>query len=192
MVKGRKPMEDASRPTPPTATSPPPQPSHATPGDVSLPPATDLAALLQWITVRDERRREDEAAREEHRCEEETAREDRHWADEARRFDTFLTRLALLQQSAATPPQTTESSDDEALTPPRRHTAPPPTKPPTPAQAPPPLVTGVTYQTFREWRQQWTDYAMMVDLTRLPQPKQLIQLRACLSLKMQQALEYTL
>ena len=32
----------------------------------------------------------------------------------------------------------------------------------------------------------------MVDLSSLPQPKQLIQVRACLSLQMQRVLEYTL
>ncbi|MPC86347.1 hypothetical protein E2C01_081170 [Portunus trituberculatus] len=187
MGKGRKPMEDASWPTPPTAVSPPPQLSHATPGaassnDVSLPP---LRTSLPFFSG--SRSGTNADGRMKLRVRNVVARKKPR--NEARRFDTFLTRLALPQQSAATPPRTTESSDDEASTPPHGST---PTKPPTPAQPPPPHATGVTYQTFRDWRQRWTDYATMVDLTRLPQPKQLIKLRACLSLQMQRALEYTL
>ena len=59
-------------------------------------------------------------------------------------------------------------------------------------QPPPVLSTDINFQYFREWRRRWTDYATMVDLAGLPQPKLLIQLRMCLSLETQRVLEHTL
>ncbi|KAK4313075.1 hypothetical protein Pmani_015544 [Petrolisthes manimaculis] len=55
--------------------------------------------------------------------------------------------------------------------------------------SPPALSQDVTLQAFKEWRQQWEDYAVMVDLHKQPQPKQLIQLRSCLSPEMRRTLE---
>jgi len=59
-------------------------------------------------------------------------------------------------------------------------------------QIPPPLAPDVTFQAFREWRRRWEDYAIMVDLASLPQPKQHIQLRMCLSQETQRILEHAL
>ncbi|KAK4289628.1 hypothetical protein Pmani_037421 [Petrolisthes manimaculis] len=58
--------------------------------------------------------------------------------------------------------------------------------------SPPALSQDVTLQAFKEWRQQWEDYAVMVDLHKQPQPKQLIQLRSCLSPEMRRTLEVSL
>ncbi|XP_068230979.1 uncharacterized protein [Palaemon carinicauda] len=45
---------------------------------------------------------------------------------------------------------------------------------------------------FREWRRRWDDYAVMVDLSKLPREKQMIQMRMCLTLETQRVLEHTL
>ncbi|XP_064121783.1 uncharacterized protein LOC135226273 [Macrobrachium nipponense] len=45
---------------------------------------------------------------------------------------------------------------------------------------------------FREWRRRWDDYAVMVDLSKLPREKQMIQMRMCLTLETQCVLEHTL
>ncbi|KAK4321176.1 hypothetical protein Pmani_008004 [Petrolisthes manimaculis] len=58
--------------------------------------------------------------------------------------------------------------------------------------SPPALSQDVTLQAFKEWRQQWEDDAVMVDLHKQPQPKQLIQLRSCLSPEMRRTLEVSL
>lgn len=116
----------------------------------------------------------EEAARAER---EEQRRED------AARFEALLTRLApmSLQPSGAAGSPAAPSG--------------PPAAPPTPkaaVQPPPPLSSDVTYQQFREWRRKWEDYATMVDIASLSRPKQLIQLRMCLSLETQRVLEHTL
>ena len=59
-------------------------------------------------------------------------------------------------------------------------------------QPPPMLLQDVTLQQFKEWKQQWDDYAIMVDLHSLPQPKQLVQLRTSLSVEMRRTLEVSL
>ncbi|KAK3895691.1 hypothetical protein Pcinc_000614 [Petrolisthes cinctipes] len=51
------------------------------------------------------------------------------------------------------------------------------------------LSQDATLQTFKEWKQQWEDYAVMVDLHKHSQTKQLIQLRSCLSPEMRRTLE---
>ncbi|XP_066953187.1 uncharacterized protein [Macrobrachium rosenbergii] len=55
-----------------------------------------------------------------------------------------------------------------------------------------PLKADATFQMFREWRCRWDDYAIMVDLFKLPREKQMIQLRMCLALETQRVLEHTL
>ena len=57
-------------------------------------------------------------------------------------------------------------------------------------QPPPPLADDVTFRSFTEWKQKWNDYAVSVDLDKLPQPKQLIQLRQYLTDAMQRKLAY--
>ncbi|XP_068235531.1 uncharacterized protein [Palaemon carinicauda] len=59
-------------------------------------------------------------------------------------------------------------------------------------QNPPPLQADASFQVFREWRRRWEDYSIMVDLSKLPREKQLIQLRMCLTLETQRILEHTL
>ncbi|XP_068205413.1 uncharacterized protein [Palaemon carinicauda] len=57
---------------------------------------------------------------------------------------------------------------------------------------PPPLTHDVTYRQYTEWKQRWNDYAVMVDLDNVPRPKQLIELRAYLSVEMRRMLEHDL
>ncbi|XP_068246810.1 uncharacterized protein [Palaemon carinicauda] len=59
-------------------------------------------------------------------------------------------------------------------------------------QNPPPLQADASFQVFREWRHRWEDYSIMMDLSKLPREKQLIQLRMCLTLETQMILEHTL
>ncbi|XP_045133132.1 uncharacterized protein LOC123517192 [Portunus trituberculatus] len=128
----------------------------------------DVQALFRWMADREDAAR---AEREEQR------RED------AARFEALLTRLApLTSQSSSTAGSASAPPD-------------PPVAPPTPraaVQPTPPLPSDVTYQQFREWRRKWEDYATMVEIASLPRPKQLIQLRMCLSLETQRVLEHTL
>ncbi|XP_069985567.1 uncharacterized protein [Penaeus vannamei] len=60
------------------------------------------------------------------------------------------------------------------------------------AHRPPTLRADDTFQTFRQWRRSWDDYATMVDLQKLAREKQLIQLRMSVSLDVQRTLEHTL
>lgn len=50
-----------------------------------------------------------------------------------------------------------------------------------PANVPQPLTSNVTFRRFREWRRRWEDYATLLDLSSMPQRKQLAHLRVCLS-----------
>lgn len=59
------------------------------------------------------------------------------------------------------------------------------------AQSTPPLKSGTTLQSFRDWRARYQYYATMIDLANLPQTKQIIQLRMCLSLETQRLVEHT-
>jgi len=56
------------------------------------------------------------------------------------------------------------------------------------AHRPPTLRADDTFQTFRQWRRSWDDYATMVDLQKLAREKQLIQLRMSVSLDVQRTL----
>lgn len=158
-------------------TSPSASPDEAS--SSSPPPTMDVYALLQWMTDREESAR---AEREEQRRADAARLEEQRREDSAR-FEALLTRLApLTSQSPSTAGSTTAAP---------QHPAAPPT-PKAAAQPPPPLSSDVTYQQFRDWRRKWEDYSTMVDITCLPHPKQLIQLRMCLSLEAQRVLEHTL
>lgn len=141
---------------------------------------TDLLTLVQWMEetrLRDESRRRQE--------EEERRREDNA------RFEQLITLLAPHKQSPTPSPSSGDTDAAAAATsqpPAQPHL--PPHKPA--AQTPPPLKPDATYQIFREWRRRWQDYATMVDLSSLPQDKQLIQLRMCLTLETLRVLEHTL
>ena len=158
---------------------------------VSSPPVTDLISLLQYM---DNQRRADEERR---RQEDE---ERRRQEDERRRQEDERQKQEDIQRRQE------ENACFEAMLARLTVTAPQPPEPQTPApqastarvtpkataQPPPLLNPDVTFQNFREWRLRWTDYAKMVDVFSLPQPKQLIQLRMCLSLETQRVLEHTL
>ncbi|XP_037779411.1 uncharacterized protein LOC119575951 [Penaeus monodon] len=59
-------------------------------------------------------------------------------------------------------------------------------------QPPKVLPADASPQHFREWKCEWSDYAVMVDLLSLPSPKQHIQLRMCLTPEMRRVLEHKL
>ena len=104
--------------------------------------------------------------------------------EERRRFDALLARLTPQQVPAA---QITGSDPSTSLAPQVM------SKPLLPKATPPPALSqDVTLLQFKEWQQQWEDYAVMVDLDSLSQPKQLVQLRASLSAEMRRVLEVTL
>ncbi|XP_066940974.1 uncharacterized protein [Macrobrachium rosenbergii] len=142
------------------------------------------------------RRREDEERREQRRREEEDrrAQEELHRREENMRRDEENARFTALIQAlssvqpfhAENPIPGTEmgasSSSQSSLPPPQKATT----------QTPPPLKADATFQMFREWRRKWDDYAIMVDLFKLPREKQMIQLRMCLALETQRVLEHTL
>ncbi|XP_037804919.1 uncharacterized protein LOC119599258 [Penaeus monodon] len=67
--------------------------------------------------------------------------------------------------------------------------------PPTPKatiQPPKVLPADASPQHYLEWKREWSDYAVMVDLLSLPSPKQHIQLRMCLTPEMRRVLEHKL
>ena len=142
----------------------------------------DVAKILRHF---EDQRREDERQRREEddrRREEERVRreqeEERRNQEQRQRDDEFKALLAALTgQHMATPPPT----DPLASLPP----APPRSTPLKAVVKPPPLLQpDVTFQNFCEWRRKWVDYATMIDLSTLTLPKQLIQLRMCLSPEM--------
>lgn len=128
--------------------------------------------------IRGAERRQADAERDYHRR-----------AEDSTRFEARIARLTVAQVA-----------DHAALlsTPGPGLSAPPSSCPSTPAppkaaaQPPPILKSDVTFQYFRECQQRWNDYATMVDLQSLTLPKQLTQLRICLSLETQSALEHML
>ena len=163
-------------------------PAHPSPDQQHSP--MDLYAFLTYMKERDDAarvEREEEAAR--YRAElAEQKRED------AARFEALLSKLAPQPASspAFTPGHPPPVSSHTPQVPVSSSPVGTPSAPKAAAQPPPVLSTDVTFQYFREWRRRWADYATMVDLASLPQPKQLIQLRMCLSLETQRVLEHTL
>ncbi|XP_050709713.1 uncharacterized protein LOC126994436 [Eriocheir sinensis] len=166
-----------------------PQTRQQAEAEQPLPQQEPPMDTLQLIKFLEDRRREDEDRR---RQDEDRRRqdEDRRRAEEAERrrvedaqrreeFRELLTALTGQQLSSTQPP--------ERDTPPR---------PAQPTKAvihpPPPLLSDVNFQAFREWRRKWTDYATMIDLSTLSPPKQHIQLRMCLSSDVLHTLEYRL
>ena len=208
-------------PTPPHAAHPPTQDAAEadefpllTP-HLTLPPSPrttdgDLRVLVRYLEEsrlameaqhrREEaERRQEEARREEIRREEEARREAIRRQEDAQRreeenqrfqlfFQQFLQLFAPVTQGSTG--QVHQRSDTETSSHPPTHVSATPQKAST--QAPQPLKSDVTFQNFRAWRRCWDDYAVMVDLSALSLPKQLIQLRMCLSLETQRLLEHTL
>ncbi|ROT85619.1 hypothetical protein C7M84_010242 [Penaeus vannamei] len=173
----------------------------------STPPeeAEDSPAFIQmldYIKIENERRpEEDDRRRKEdaaQRREEERRRdeEDRRRREEERRREEDVNRRRdeenRFQQMMATftamltPPSSASAPATAVEAPPR------PQAPKAAVQPPPALAKDVTLRAFKEWRQRWNDYAVMADLLSLPQPKQLIQLRSCLSQEMKRTLEISL
>lgn len=162
----------------PTSRSPSPQYSALSP---------EIIALLKFM--RDEKR-EDEAHRrlaDEHRRQAEAERDNQRRLEDSERFEALISRLTVNQAPGSNTASVLTGSDTSSMLP--SH---PPAPPKAAAQTPPILKPDETFQTFREWRRRWTDYSTMVDLQSLSQPKQLIQLRMCLSLEIQRVLEHTL
>uniref|UniRef100_A0A0P4VQ24 RNA-directed DNA polymerase n=2 Tax=Scylla olivacea TaxID=85551 RepID=A0A0P4VQ24_SCYOL len=155
-------------------------PASSTPSAMGQEQATGVSqdALLQMLQLfRDEceqRRREDETRRQ----------------AEEQRFNQLVATLGTQpSQQAGTPGAVSDSLANPPST-----MLPMPSTPVPKATVvpPPPLSQDATLQAFKEWRQQWEDYAVMVDLQKQPQPKQLIQLRACLSSELRRTLEVSL
>ena len=103
--------------------------------------------------------------------------------EERRRFDALLARLtpqAPVEQVTGNNPSASQAPQVMS-------------KPLLPKATPPPALSqDVTLLQFKEWHQQWEDYAVMVELDSLPQPMQLAQLRGSLSTEMRRVLEVSL
>ncbi|XP_063591351.1 uncharacterized protein LOC134768457 [Penaeus indicus] len=177
MGRGKK-KEDTSKSDPEKPDSSLDESAGAT---ASTPPPTDVATLLQWIIQRDDkredaRRKEDDARRKE---------EDARRNEESARFQELILRLTP-QQPAASPASSPVSSSAAPTDSPT---------PPTPRatiQPPKALTADASPQQFREWKREWSDYAVLVDLVSLPLSKQHIQLRMCLTAEMRRVLEHKL
>jgi len=149
----------------------------------------------------EERRREEARRRQEEDCrrQEENRRrqednrrrreddEQRRKAEEQRFFQIFATLTTSPTPSQTVGPQPAVATELPASAPSSG----------TPAlkasvQPSPPLAQDVTLRSYKEWRQSLDDYAVMIDLHSLPQHKQLIQLRSCLSADMRGTLEHNL
>ncbi|KAK3892482.1 hypothetical protein Pcinc_003714 [Petrolisthes cinctipes] len=172
----------------------PPQPQPAT--------STDLLQLFQYMECyrqqdeyyrrqQEDYRKQQEDHRkqqEEHRRQQEEHRrqqqeEFRRQQEEHRRELEEAKFTALLQALSQLAP--THTSSPGAPPTPASQGTPASTSssaplPPLPQKAitqnPPPLRADATFQVFREWRCRWEDYAIMVDLPKLPREKQLIQM----------------
>ena len=164
----------------------PPQLTPNLPHARSSVTSSDLLHLIQYM---EQTRLQDEARR---RREEEERRQEDH-----ARFTSLMQMLATPSHVPAPqhgpgptgPNAPTSTSPQPSATTPSL-SMPPPQK--AIAQNPPPLRADATFQVFREWRRRWDDYSVMVDLSKLPRQKQLIQLRMCLTLETQRVLEHTL
>ena len=192
--------EGAAAPSKP-ASHPPPFP--ASQSHQPLPRVnSDLLQILEYFDLRrredDYRRREEEEAR---RCEENRRRkeeEDARKQEEDARKQAEDARMAAFIQALAnlSAPPGSLTQDPSSTGTGLQHTPTPGPAAPKAQKAitqlPPPLAADATFQTFREWRRRWTDYARMVDLATLPREKQLIQMRMCLTLDMQGTLERTI
>ncbi|XP_047481642.1 uncharacterized protein LOC125034045 [Penaeus chinensis] len=140
----------------------------------------------------EERRREEDRRRqEEDRRRQEEDRRRREDDEQKRKAEEqrFLQLFATLTTSP-TPPQTVGPQPAVATDLPT--SAPSSGTPALKSSFPPPLAQDVTLRSYKEWRQRWDDYAVMIDLHNLPQHKQLIHLRACISADMRGTLEHCL
>lgn len=171
----------------------------STPPEEAEDSPASFIQMLDYIKIKNERRpEEDDRRRKEdaaQRREEERRRdeEDRRRREEERRREEDVNRRRdeenRFQQMMATftailtPPSSASAPATAVEAPPR------PQAPKAAVQPPPALAKDVTLRAFKEWRQRWNDYAVMADLLSLPQPKQLIQLRSCLSQEMKRTLE---
>lgn len=137
---------------------------------------SDLATLLQYMEDRDEKRhQEDQRLRKE---------------EAATRQQEFTQLIAALSQHGGVTPDPDDDADSstQQRLPPR----PPRTQVKAVISPPPPLQPDATYQTFREWRRRWQDYAVMTDLPTLSLSKRHIQLRTCLTPAVLHTLHYRL
>ena len=124
--------------------------------------------MLEYMDKKDEeRRKEDEERRKE---------------DNERRKEEFKALVEALTGRSSTSLPATSSITPQATSS-AAHT------PKVTVNLPPALTPDVTFRQFSEWKQRWQDYAVMVDLNSLTQPKHLIQLRACLTVEMRRVLE---
>ena len=161
--------EDSAASQPPTPHGPPQYAaSHAS-------ASPDLAVFFQWFADREAAtRREMEEQRREDRAE----------------FRALLASLTAQTTATATMANPTTPGTSAGGAQSGSGTRPPVHK--AAVTPPPPLSHDATYQVFRQWRQCWEDYATMIDLPSMALPKQRIQLRMCLTLETQRALEHTL
>ena len=174
--------------TPGTPTSTPlpvtPPPDGASGGTPDM--MAQLFALLRADRQEAERARNDDRQEAERvRQEAEKVRQEEK-AEEKRRFDALLATFSPQQQVTSVGNSSIMSNDSTSPVSPK------PSLPKAAVQPPTALLQDVTLRQFKEWKQQWEDYAVMVDLHSLPQPKQLVQLRASLSVEMRRTLEVSL
>ena len=169
---GKKNAQKQQVPLKPVSPSDVPLPESPVPGGMqvtSVPPDM-LATLLQ--EMRQDRL---EAQR----------RLDEERQEASRRFDQLLATLAPqvnVNNDSSHPNDTTSSPSSSSR----------PTLPKAAVQPPPVLQHDATLRQFREWKQLWDDYTVMVELDKLSQPKQLVQLRSALSSEMRRTLEVSL
>ncbi|XP_068224072.1 uncharacterized protein [Palaemon carinicauda] len=167
---------------------PPPLTPHYT-----TPPSASGADFLHFIKYLEQCRIQEDARR---RQEEDFRRreDEQRRQEESARFTALLQRLlpvtsqpdsthSLSGNTSSTSSVPTVSSSSSSVIPAPQKAI---------TQNPPPLQADSSFQVFREWRCRSEDYSIMVDLSKLPREKQLIQLRMCLTLEMQRILEHTL
>ena len=95
--------------------------------------------------------------------------------EEKRRFDTLIAAFTAQQQHQIQ--QQEVHAGNSQITVMNPQVTPQTSLPKVTVQPPPMLSQDVTLRQFKEWKQLWDDYVIMVDLHSLPQPKQLVQLR---------------
>ena len=181
-------MEDQATPPMPGGM-PPPSPVTETPqtaGSSTHHMAGNQTDMLVQLF------RDMEQARREERVEAERIRQEDK-AEERHRFNALI--AAITPQQHQLQQQGVQAGNPQVvgLSPVTTPQVTPTTSLPKAAVQPPPaLLQDVTLRQFKDWKQQWDDYAIMVDLHSLPQPKQLVQLRSSLSAEMRRTLEVSL
>ena len=163
-----------------------------------------LTQLLLHFQQRDEERRQETERIERQRAEErreDMERAERQRAEERRvsdeKFQLLIQTFSAAQLSAAatasaTPAVTTATAPADPTRASPNGPAPPHAAAPAKAIVPDRLPCDANIATFNEWKRQWSDYAILTNVSACSQPRQTAQLRQALSSDIQNVVRHNL